>query len=133
MISANELRIGNWITALYFGYIGYHSNKREIIQVGSVDEEDDRVNITVDFEGERLFWGQTEPIELTKEILLKCGFTTCPYDNNLLRCPKGYYQVYLGDPLVFRTPGTSLVNVLHLHQLQNLYFALTGHELTYKP
>lgn len=65
------------------------------------------------------------PIPLTPEILEKCGFEKCScggwkhgihiskYDNGKL-----YYKTVI---------------IKYLHQLQNLYFALTGEELTFKP
>lgn len=67
------------------------------------------------------------PIILTEEILLKCGFKRFPWGlviNELLfkddlKC--SFLELEIGNG--FR------VKVNFLHQLQNLYFALTGKEL----
>lgn len=115
MIQANELRVGNWVE-FSTGVDGRRNYKCQWLPNYFNLEDLD----------------EPYPITLTTGILEKCGFTSCPYDKGLMYCPKRYYQIYLGYPLVFRTPGTSLANVQYLHQLQNLYFALTGTELNYK-
>lgn len=73
-----------------------------------------------------------EPITLTEEWLLKFGFERKPWglikggllfrDNIKNPCSELTLEVGNG----FR------VTVQYLHQLQNLYFALTGEELTFK-
>ena len=82
------------------------------------------------------FWG----IPLTEEILLKCGFSyrncpPCGQDQwaNMgiwsLILPSGTYLTLRGgikDIKVIYPHGTA---ILYLHQLQNLYFALSGQEL----
>jgi len=78
-----------------------------------------------------------EPIPLTPEILEKCGFEKNEdgddgyyYDlsaNGILFIEgdkKGYCEVFL-DMI-------EEVRVRYLHQLQNLYFSLTGQELNVK-
>ena len=68
----------------------------------------------------------SRPIPLTPEILEKCGFENSykfgmVWHNYLKR-----YAVVVN--------GESIENVpQNLHQLQNLYFALTGTELNYTP
>jgi hypothetical protein len=86
--------------------------------------------IQVDFEAFRkihLFNGLSglEPIELTEEWLLKFGFTRM-------------YKLYsLNNVNIFKLNSEFIsdldVPVQHVHQLQNLYFALTNQELTYTP
>ena len=69
------------------------------------------------------------PIPLTEEWLTELGFRN--YDVNkwdtdamtLLKYDEGCK--YLANHLH--------VNIFYVHQLQNLYFALTGNELTLKP
>lgn len=79
-----------------------------------------------------------EPIPLTEEILLKCGFVNIeskniyklylPNDNQLLI---GFnFQSELR--LYYKVFNVDLVEIKSLHQLQNLYFALTGKELEFK-
>lgn len=74
-------------------------------------------------------------IELTAELLTTCGFTQsgCYWVNN------GVYvwEHGLGDYITFNQQriGSIGINreIKYLHQLQNLYFALTGDELNYTP
>ena len=70
------------------------------------------------------------PIPLTEEWLLKFGFISNPYKDRYefgdidVECDKtkGKTELWLaGSP-----------HIKHVHQLQNLYFALTGKELTYE-
>jgi hypothetical protein len=77
------------------------------------------------------------PIPLTPEILEKCGFEKG-------EC-KGWYEkrpfidsqkieLFKPEGLPFHyADGGLCPNILSLHQLQNLYYALTGEELTYNP
>jgi hypothetical protein len=81
------------------------------------------------------------PIPLTGEILLKCGFEKDDVFKNMFK----YLNNHDCDTnkLTFREEEgficfdgikyrTLLKHITHLHQLQNLYFALTGEELTFK-
>jgi hypothetical protein len=76
-----------------------------------------------------------EPIPLTEEWLIKFGFTeeyrskmhSTFYTENL-----SYYFWYENKRQYASFKGTDIV-CQYVHQLQNLYFALTGEELTLKP
>lgn len=68
------------------------------------------------------------PIPLTEEILMRCGFVDIQ---------DGWYEL-VKPPLNFnwniydkqlRALGYRHSHIMYLHQLQNLYFALTGEEL----
>lgn len=110
MIKANELRIGNWVDTVYnVPYIKITEIKEVVIC------------------GENckcMSYGSLKPIPLTEEILLKCGFEK-----------QGGFWFVKGDIKIeitlsrgyFRYAG--FVRLKYLHQLQNLYFALTGQEL----
>lgn len=69
------------------------------------------------------------PIPLTEELLVKLGFGRYEFDHK-------ENQYRLNDRLIvirgdfFHDYGTS-VKLEYVHQLQNLYFALTGKELEY--
>lgn len=70
------------------------------------------------------------PILITKEILLKCGFS---HDIEVDEDYREEHRFVSGD-IIFRDgmTGTDCVthsNIEYLHQLQNLTFALTGEEL----
>lgn len=88
------------------------------------------------------------PIPLSKEVLLACGFKQQAQDGNLFflnefryslsgqfitllrHCDKaGESQKHsCGFPFL-----TDRVNIKYLHELQNLYYALTKTELNYTP
>lgn len=70
---------------------------------------------------------EPEPIELTEEILLKCGFDK-----------QGFYFLNINSALMQMEISLSskcfissllAIEIKYLHQLQNLYFALTNEEL----
>ena len=75
-------------------------------------------------------WG-IEPIPLTEEWLLKFGF-------NGIKSPNKYIQVglvnddFVNNLMTVVYKQVALMKIQHVHQLQNLYFALIGEELTIK-
>ena len=79
-----------------------------------------------------------EPIPLTEEWLLKFGFRDISkLDNTTFK----EYRQYNKPSLAIQFPcgsethcyaGNYPVAIRHVHQLQNLYFALTGEELVYE-
>lgn len=117
MIEARELRIGNFFI---------EENSGEIIKVIGLEEK------RIVFSGMFLDKWQSKPIPLTEEILLKCGFTE-RYDE-VFFIATGYVEIiYLKGELYLSIEGQLLpLQCEHLHQLQNLYFALTGEELEVK-
>ena len=123
-MKAEELRIGNWV--MYSSKIQVNENKiREC-----VDHPD-----------------RFEPIPLTEEWLVKFGFEKVEYDSDkhgygveyilevygiggfILEYQDDFSIVILGvvEELGI-APNIDLFK--HVHQLQNLYIALTGEELT---
>ncbi len=109
MIKIEELQIGNWVL-----------EDGEYVLVEKL-EYDGQINNNFDF----------EPIPLTEEILLKCGFE---YEGNslLINIQGGeisyeYGCIYLGMGHYYQE--SNQLEIKHLHQLQNLYFALTVEEL----
>lgn len=68
-----------------------------------------------------------EPIPLTEDWLLKFGFEDVPTGNywNQKLC----IHIYSNEFYILQEQGR--VFIQYVHQLQNLYFALTGEELTY--
>lgn len=79
-----------------------------------------------------------EPIPLTEEWLVKFGFEPHGERNSLNGYSKNKLRVeYLFDNLEARLIKDSetsyhLTTLKHVHQLQNLYFALTNEELEIK-
>lgn len=113
-IKASELRIGNWV-----------SNGEKYFTMDS-NTIYDLHNFNVPFEG----------ILLTPEILEKSGFD---YVSKYTCRIKGwaFLRSFGGTGLIFHydhdsNPRNRQVTMKYLHQLQNLYFALTGGELEIK-
>lgn len=129
-MNANELRIGNWVL---------DENMPYTVCIGMFGRE---------WEGDDIF-KQLQPIPLTKRIMVKCGFTKgeCFTRHDKTRClmlgdkpiigygaeggpgehkPEKHFFVcgYMDQPFYGH-----YVEIEYVHQLQNLYFALTGEEL----
>jgi hypothetical protein len=134
-MKASELRIGNLVD------LGNRIAK--IIEIGhlscvvaDLEETQDTIE---DYE-------RTEPIPLTEEWLLKFGFENIDKgDNDYITYSDSNHDYYLQidvrrkdskytilDNTVNELISFSMVDIVYVHQLQNLYFALTGKELTIK-
>jgi hypothetical protein len=124
MIKPNELRIGNW------AYTNGRSQK-----ILSIFEEG--VNLVVDQSGhfpvnEFTKYDCIEPIILTPELIAGCGFraSTSLKETN-------YYNDDIHGSILFKDGEYWLIDyelngwvrLQYLHELQNLYFSLTGAEL----
>jgi hypothetical protein len=119
MIPANELRIGNWV----YGFkTTYYIDSNDFKYV---DSDTGLIPFS--------------PILLTEEILLKCGFEKHSNSNefwNLYTLKNGWYisQALHEENSASVKMGLfywsdEYVELQYLHQLQNLYFALTKKEL----
>lgn len=72
-----------------------------------------------------------DPIPLTEEWLLKFGFKFWGGEGMMLSNGRGQYV--FSNITFYRLDSGLLIflsNMDHVHQLQNLYFSLTGEELT---
>jgi hypothetical protein len=121
-MTANELRIGNWI----YNSKGGPSKINEIKRHPSGERDFAHI---VTFQGLGSFGGYVEdfrPIPLTPEILEKCGWEE--YAIGYYRLDEFYIYYDNSGLNVYRFRDYP-VTVKYLHQLQNLYFALTGTEL----
>lgn len=115
-----ELRIGNLI----------NYNDGGIYVVTGIHE----FGLDVEDENETTYMEHENfsPIQLTEEWLLKFGFDKCEFN-----IPKKYKKQGCNFSVKFRNENGFTVEykhghvcLKHVHQLQNLYFALTGEELT---
>ena len=119
-MEAKELRVGNLVSVIFAGHktASYH----KIVAEDIVDIANKKVTST------------PEPIPLTPEILEKAGFTN---EDKLHAGANTWWKEGMGEYLSFYYDGFLKYeltgrSVKYLHQLQNLYFALTGEELEIK-
>jgi len=78
---------------------------------------------------------ELQPIPLTEEWLFKFGFT---YEYWRVDETKKYYcyntfDVFIWDEIIVLSGYNWRVDIQYVHQLQNLYFDLTGEELIIQP
>lgn len=121
MIQANELRVGNWV--IYNG---------KAYQIDTISPE--LPILDADFGVGVVDYNNIHGIELTPEILEKCGFDIDLSNNKIClldlvsRCHYENGNISLHFYTSFIKQET---NIYYLHQLQNLYFSLTNNELTW--
>jgi hypothetical protein len=120
MIKANELRFGNIVFEL------------ESVIVHSINEH----GINRDKQGVVIPFDMLTGIPLNAELLEKCGFETNMDDpeNKWLRLKTRNHVFEADESTQFEivyvdVHGYKVGFAKHLHQLQNLFFALTGQEL----
>ena len=106
-MKANELRLGNLI-----------DRKDYICKVTKI-EEGGIITEPLEYKGERFVEQRVEPIPLTEEWLVKFGFK---------KGSKGWFKTLSNNHKFNFYMYKNLCS--NVHQLQNLYFALTGEELT---
>jgi len=121
MMKATELRIGNYVKC----YVKGITDRFDTVQLNIYHLTDICKQIK-DY--------KYEPIPLTEEWLLKFGFELDIEDDGY---QKGKYKVSVSDEgcLFFIYVGyypEEIAEFKYIHQLQNLYFALTGEELEIK-
>lgn len=117
MIDIKELRVGNWL----------------IGKMGQTQVE------PIDFKFE-IMGMSANPIMITPEILEKCGFVyQRAYAGGQDEWAGYGYWNLIDFSFIGHRRGPYYFNrnrdweLKHLHQLQNLYSALTGKELNYQP
>lgn len=123
-MKANELRIGNYIfnDTDIVTVIGISKTAVEISS-----DENEQANYTCYKYSD--IHPELSPVPLTEEWLMEFGFgITCNIvaDKNKVELvyEQGIWRYYLSK--------TTWKDIMYVHQLQNLYFALTGEELTVK-
>jgi len=129
-MKVKELRIGN--------YVNYVSQKVIVLQTSIEGRNDWDVELGY-FEDSIGFprkINKITPIPITKEWLLKFGFKkeerklySLYVDDNL--DISLWSDIYFKNPTIELTCNGRVVckDIKYIHQLQNLYFALTGEEL----
>jgi hypothetical protein len=122
MIEANELRLTNLVLfnkmVLSFDRINKHKSFLKQEKTGLLFE----CSIS-----------ELQPIPLTREILLKCGAQLDEEDDSYVFIESGFYvSVNDKSEAILFYKNEELCEFNYLHQLQNLYFALTNEELKIK-
>lgn len=121
MIKAQELRIGNLV--LDYGMVVPVNHLMLSRLVGIENEGKKCINLS--------------PILITEDWLVKFGFVSDWTDGKTRKeySIKGMYLFHYKSGKIESVQyesGQNLIKIKTVHQLQNLYYALTGEELTIK-
>jgi hypothetical protein len=144
-MKARELRIGNFINGIYHDYDDGSQEDIEnetLCKVVTLDVSgngDYPIYVYSDEDIEH--FSVFKPIPLTEEWLIEFGFSREVKVGSEMGTDGVEFRVYHFDVLTFNTNHGWWYKVQrindtpleYVHQLQNLYFALTGEELTRKP
>ena len=142
MLTADKLRIGNWI------YLGNkYASYARVLQIGDLEAKFEQVYCECSESFEWAFNGNYRGIPITSEILEKCGFVKqgFGYWLSINTFSKGSkFLFFSGDYLYIQegskdmpTPEDDIVTLwnkdlkkeFYLHELQNLYYLIIGEEL----
>ena len=124
-MKANELRIGNWV-------VGHDGKPHKVRPTSILAQSQFDIAEAIG----------CKPIPLTEEILLKCGFELGAYNWYMLMFKNKNIKINIKSNMLciesyYDGEIKSSMQILgleqkKLHQLQNLYFSLTGNELEIK-
>lgn len=114
MISPCELKINNWVF-IELGLPGLQPHK--------ITAQD-----IADYANGRITLDSVQPIPLTPELLIKCGLNERFFKAYKIKALDG--EKWKGQYGLFINNKWEATRFQYLHQLQNLYFALTQEELT---
>lgn len=129
-MNANELKIGNYVTI--FGY----DRVNEVTGIVPLVTDEGTINnysIYTNIQSWKI--SMLRPIPLTEDWLLRFGFQEYEYQKgyfeleDLYICKRTFELCFYDSE--YGVSGVD-VSVKHVHQLQNLYFSLTGKELIYE-
>lgn len=124
MIKASELRVGNKVR---------YKGDTDIWTVTAMTQDE----IACDADNELIPVDAYDPIPLTPELLERCGFDDLRKEMINVEFVDKHHAINECDNgwtfYPFCTNDKDLeINITSLHQLMNLYFALTGSELAIK-
>lgn len=139
-MKANELRIGNLMNFPFTNEIV------EVVGINAHESIDLRLNKTIintiSFRKNLNLYcepiDKIKPIILTEEWLLNFGFKKIDYHRFKINPSKifDYYYTASTHDCSFRFYNDDIItyisDVYYVHEIQNLYYALTGKELTFK-
>ncbi|MDV3834210.1 hypothetical protein CMU13_12850 [Elizabethkingia anophelis] len=112
-MEAKELRIGNYL----------HDRNGNLCKVIELRQD----GIYAPAINKAITGLPNKPIELTEEWLLNFGFTM---DDSVWK--RRYIKLFPIRDLYFRANMPIVKDIRYVHEVQNLFFALTGEELTIK-
>lgn len=139
MIKATELRIGN-----KFNGAGMIQTVKEILDYGptgsiqasnktKTESSEGYEHLILVFESRNQYKPiEIEGIQINSTMLEKLGFEKHPGDITKWRGPNDIYLIRSEEKRAYFLSGfctSQLVYISFVHQLQNLYYALTGKEL----
>lgn len=140
MIEPKDLRLGNWV---HFPVL---PESKIAMQVASIAENKILLHVKDCYENISAYPTALEPISLNPDVLEKIkgikkliqymGDFAWEIDSALTlfkETPTHTYYTALAGICVSCDKRATIAEVDSLHTLQNLYFALTGEELTYEP
>ena len=137
-MKASDLRVNNYVSVKEselksflddYGLQGIE-NSFEVVSIDNV-----YLNILIDGLECEYYLSDCEPIPLTEEWLKRFGFDFTPseyYVKNDFSCFFGFTDETAGK-IIFASNFKKRIIIKYVHQLQNLYHALTGEELELKP
>lgn len=134
-MDVKELRIGNWVEEEVLGIVKVSEIYRHVVLATSKNLNKEGVVVDFDYV---LTLDNIQPISLTPEILEKCGIERT--GNLANSASRKFYKIgkiiiesiYENRIAVYIDSETEFILIGfhgYLHQLQNLYYALTGEEL----
>jgi len=129
LISKNDFRVGNFFNGTYENEI---NNKIETVVCEILGYDPFSDYYWVENKEGIVDFRNFQKIHLTKKWLLKFGFTQ---EENGKFFKNDILSISIGECFyVFSNLGSGEAriksNLKYVHELQNLYFGLTGHELT---
>lgn len=120
MIKPEEIHKGNLLM--------WEDDSKEIIKVTGFYEDEEKGDI-VKFEGGVAQLDEFIPIPLTEEILIKAGFER-KNGYGLRHSKISFIAIKVADAQGYHFKSTDInIEIATLHQLQNLFYSLTGTEL----
>lgn len=121
MITAGQLRIGNYVASDHF------KDRDVIVKVRLIGQEQAIVEHPSGLSEPMLYQGEMRAIKLTEEILLKCGFKRHPDTPWLLS--NGMMTLNTGNHNTWQYAQSVLKEIKYLHTLQNVFYALHQREM----
>lgn len=145
-MKASDIRIGNWVTTDLFPELPKEKNPYKEFQIVAMNIGFDNSSVfsDVNYYPKSVSLEKLKPIPLTPEWLERFGFNSELWINlnthyfELIHTKENgvdwFYPVYaeINELSCEMEQQVSLNRIQYVHQLQNLYFALTGDELELK-